>query len=219
MNRMRYNLLEAVVVCSVAAMLISSCRGDGRYDTDAIRNAVISQMEEYPESELQDLYKNFFQDAFGPGHLLDDSEDARRGAEAYLRAECQAAMNDSVSGAGMPDYELIGWHHRFYRVNLSVINDGRIPFDVYLDAFMKSAQQFSLPSIDDWKREWAAIETEIRNLDYPIEGFEEDAREIHRILSEGQYALHHSDRYNDCYHPHYRLIEKSVFEEMLLPRL
>ena len=28
------------------------------------------QMDNYPESRLIDLYKNFFQDKFGPGHMI-----------------------------------------------------------------------------------------------------------------------------------------------------
>lgn len=200
-------------------MLVCSCRGDGTYDRTAIRAAVASQMDSYPESTLQDLYKNFFQDNFGPGHLMGDSDDARSGARAYIEAECLEALNDSDFTRSMPDYEPIGWHHRFYRVNLSVINDGRVPLDTFLDAFMQSAQQFTLPSIDDWKREWAVIEDEIRSMGYAMDSIDEDAETIQTILNEGQYALHHSLRYNECYHPHYRLIEKSVFENTLLPLL
>lgn len=207
------------VACCVISAMLCACHDSGEYDTRAIREAVAVQMESYPESTLQDLYKNFFQDTFGPGHLLDDTDDARRGAEEYLRADCLAALNDSDYSCIMPDYELIGWHHRFYRVNLSVINDARVPFDLFMDAFMQSAQQFTLPAVDDWQREWAVIETEIRDMGYAIDGFDEDSETIHNLLDSGQYALHHSRRYDECYHPHYRLIEKTEFEELLLPLL
>ena len=30
-------------------------------------------------------------------------------------------------------------------------------------------------------------------------------------------AVHHSHRYNEAYHPHYRIVERRIFEERLLP--
>jgi hypothetical protein len=54
----------------VAAILIVSC-GDAK--RERIRKAVENQLGAYPESTLQDLYKNFFQDYFGPGHIVGDT--------------------------------------------------------------------------------------------------------------------------------------------------
>lgn len=39
------------------------------------------------------------------------------------------------------------------------------------------------------------------------------------ILNQGQFASHHSAAFNEAYHPHYRLIEKTIFEIELLPLL
>ena len=50
-----------------------------------------------------------------------------------------------------------------------------------------------------------------------LEGFEEDSSYIHSLLEEGKYAVHHSKIYNDEYHPHYRIIEKEIFEKEILP--
>lgn len=67
----------------------------------------------------------------------------------YLTQECEEATYDPNP---CPDYELTGSRGRFYRVNLSVINDGRVPINTFMAAFMKSAAQFSLPKVDDWKQ-------------------------------------------------------------------
>ena len=40
---------------------------------EAVRVAVSRQMQKYPKSTLKDLYKNFFQDKFGPGHIIGDT--------------------------------------------------------------------------------------------------------------------------------------------------
>lgn len=37
---------------------------------DLIRAAVERQITMYPNSTLRDIYKNFFQDRFGPGHIM-----------------------------------------------------------------------------------------------------------------------------------------------------
>ncbi len=182
----------------------------------SIRLAIVQQVETYPASTLKDIYKNFFQDAFGPGHLMSNSPDAEQRMRNYLEQECEEAKNDPNP---CPDYELTGSHGRFYRVNLSVINDGRIPMDIFLKAFMKSAAQFSLPKVEDWKQEWIAIEKSIKELNYCFPDQAQDSAAIMNILDQGQYASHHSKVYNEAYHPHYRLIDKSIFEKELLPLL
>jgi hypothetical protein len=45
-------------------------------DSRAVKAAVATQMESFPESRLQDLYKSFFQDRFGPGHIISDRQSA-----------------------------------------------------------------------------------------------------------------------------------------------
>lgn len=49
----------------------------------AVREAVSRQMQNYPKSTLKDLYKNFFQDKFGPGHIISDTTAAGN----YLRRD------------------------------------------------------------------------------------------------------------------------------------
>ena len=51
-----------------------------------IKEAVCRQLEAYPQSSLRDLYKNFFQDRFGPGHIVSDTASAGK----YLREELAA---------------------------------------------------------------------------------------------------------------------------------
>lgn len=182
----------------------------------SVSQAILQQVETYPASTLKDIYKNFFQDAFGPGHLMSNSPDAELRMRNYLEQECEEAKGDPNP---CPDYELTGSHGRFYRVNLSVINDGRIPMDIFLKAFMKSAALFTLPKVENWKQEWISIERCIHELGYRFPDQAQDSAAIMNILDQGQYASHHSIAYNEAYHPHYRLIERSIFEKELLPLL
>ena len=57
-----------------------------------VRKAVKRQMKNYPESTLQDMYKSFFQDRFGAGHIIAD----RQGAVAYMNREIE--QSDKFDG-------------------------------------------------------------------------------------------------------------------------
>lgn len=206
---MKRTMLIATVI--TAASLVSCSHS---HDIEAIDKAIHSQMDIYPQSSLKDIYKNFFQDAFGPGHLMDGDRNAEQAMRRYLAAECEEARNDTTL---CPPYELTGHHGRFYRVSLSVINDGSVPFDTFMDAFMQSASQFQLPDVKTWEQEWDVICGEARRLYPNLPEFSRDSAAIKQILSEGKYASHHSEQYNKAYHPHYRLIERNIFETQLMP--
>ena len=205
-----------IFIMLVLACVACGTKTDSKSDRELIGEAIAIQMKDYPQSTLKDVYKNFFQDAFGPGHLMSDAVDAQERMTNYLRSECESAKTDVDPS---PYYVKSGWHGRFYRVNLSVINEGKVPFDVFLSAFMESARNFVLPEIEDWSKEWAMIEEVFKERGYEVPGFSEDSTAISNLLKSGEYASHHSEQYEKAYHPHYRLIEKSIFEDKILPLL
>ncbi|MBO5915656.1 MAG: hypothetical protein J6Q25_01960 [Bacteroidales bacterium] len=175
-----------------------------------VRLAVSRQMQQYPASTLRDIYKNFFQDRFGPGHIVADT--ARAGA--YLREELK-----QVTGLDEPMYEASGERAAYYRVSLAAIKSGLVSYEVFFSAFIRSVT--ALPGVDvsDWAKEWASIEKIIRSMSLDLPNYEEDARAIEALLAQGYYAVHHSKAYNLHYQPHYRLIEKKIFEKEILPLL
>ena len=48
-------------------------------------------------------------------------------------------------------------------------------------------------------------------LDMP--NYQEDKQLIDSVLSVGKYAISHSPDYREAYHPHYRIVERSIFEK------
>ena len=54
-------------------------------------------------------------------------------------------------------------------------------------------------------------------LNKVLYNFEEDDNYIYEILSKGEYQMSHSKRYDDAYEPHYRIIEKNIFNKEILP--
>ena len=184
----------------ILPLCLASCR-QSMVDSASVKAAISNQLETYPESRLQDLYKSFFQDRFGPGHIIRDRESARN----YILSELAEA--DTLMG---PKTEPCGWEGNYVRVNLSVIADGLMTADELTDALMASAKEVKEEDIERWKEEWAEI-LAIIEKHYPhIPCLEEDKAKIDELLASGQYAYHHSTAYNAAYHPHYRIIAKEI---------
>lgn len=197
------------ILLAVATMTLFACsRVNPTHEK--IRQSVERQLELYPESTLRDLYKNFFQDRFGPGHIIADNTAADR----YLRYE----LNTAEGFEGL-DYEPTGYEGRFYRVNLGVIADGRVPYDKYFDAFVRSVSGITPISIDEWSKEWHEIDSVIVSMGLQLEDLSADRAEIKALIEGGDYVMHHSQRFNDHYQPHYRIIERTIFENEILPLL
>lgn len=172
--------------------------------------SVERQMELYPHSTLRDLYKNYFQDYFGPGHIIADSSSA----DKYLRHE----LNSTTSFGG-PDYEPTGYRGSFYRVNLSVIADGRVPYELFFDAFVRSVNGIKPIATKEWQKEWAKIDSVINVMDVlpATAATHADRVMIENMLNAGNVVMHHSEEFSRHYQPHYRIIERSIFEQEILP--
>ena len=198
------------ILLAVAAMVLLFSCNRANPTHAKIRQSVERQLELYPESTLRDLYKNFFQDRFGPGHIIADNTAADR----YLRYELNAA--EGFKGL---DYEPTGYEGRFYRVNLGVIADGRVPYDKYFDAFVRSVNNIKPISIEQWRTEWHEIDSVIMSMGLQLENYSVDRAEIKALIEGGDYVMHHSQRFNDHYQPHYRIIERTIFENEILPLL
>lgn len=183
-------------------------------ENKAIISAAEKQIDLFPKSTLIDIYKFFIQDHIGPWHMISDTASAGQ----YLREELR--IKDISAG---PEYYLTGYKGRYYRANLSVIKDGKVPYQVFFDAVLKSAKDAEIQNMDSWPKEWKTIEAALNNpLNYnrlSIPNDYNDIKAINDAILAGDYLFHHSEIYRNTYHPHYRLIEKTIFETEILPLL
>ncbi len=188
----------------------SSANADAISVEDSIAAALDYQIENYPASQYRDVYKNFMQDFFGPGHILADTAASGR----YLRYELAEA--DSFGG---PLYEKTGYKGNFYRVNLSLIKDSVIPYDVFFKTFVESVQGIVPPAGEDWMNTWKVIDGVIAKKGLHFHDEAKDRTDLESQFAEGNYIAHHSQRYNDSVHFHYRIISRDNFEQILLPMI
>ena len=177
---------------------------------EQIQAVVKNQLTEYPKSTLQDLYKNFFQDYFGPGHIVSDTTSAG----AYLDREL--ASFEQASGAY---YEPTGYNGNFYRLNLSVIKEGIISRDIFFDAFVRSVSNIEFITIEEWRVEWAMIDSVIYSMNLPLVGYAQEREKIFSLLQQDGYVMHHSKPFSEAYDPHYRIIARDIFLKEILPLL
>ena len=177
-------------------------------DTVAMRSAIEMQLVTYPESTLQDVYKSFYQEHFGPGHIISNTASAQR----YLMRELS-----EMGKIQSPYFEPTGSQGDYVRVYLSAVADSLITAEQLLDAFVRSANSRQEPAVS-WLEKWEDIVSIIQANKMELEGFEPNLPLLTEAARNNQ-AVHHSRRYNEAYHPHYRIVERSIFEIELKPSL
>ena len=194
-------LLSIALIMSI----VISAQESGE-DQLSIEGFVNRQMQNYPKSRLLDIYKSCFQDYMGAEHLLSD----RQRVKAYLDEEMNTTSLDDL----MPwYYEPCGIDSSYYRVSIKTIKEGFITEDQLLDAFIRSANSETRPSVESWINRWHMIIGTIDRMKLDMPNYQEDKQLIDSVLSVGKYAISHSPDYREVYHPHYRIVERSIFEK------
>ena len=175
-----------------------------------IEEFVHRQLHTYPQSRLLDLYKSCFQDYMGAEHLVSD----RQRVKAYLDEElCTTTLDDLMPW----NYEPCGIDSNYYRVSIRTIKENVISEEMLLDAFIRSANTPKRPYVEEWSIRWHVIIDAIDQMQLGLPNYQQDKAFIDSILSAGKYAISHSPEYREAYHPHYRIVERGIFERELKP--
>ena len=171
---------------------------------------LIEQIKNHPNQTLQDVYKSCYQDEYGPGHLIANESSSLN----YILEETNSIeidYNPPIS------FELTGLEGNYVRVDLNLVKNETIPFLVLFKALLLSAEIGNQKTDNEWDKIWSNIVEEIKDLDFKFENFEEDIKRLDIISKSDDKVVHHSDLYENIYHPHYRIIEKNIFEKYIKP--
>ena len=198
--------MKYLVTILITVMTIMSASAQ-EIDKAALKMAIERQLHDYPQSTLQDVYKAFYQEHFGPEHMISDTVAVRN----YLNHEL-ATMGGERSSLY---YEPIGLEGNYVRVYLSAVIDGLISSEELLQAFLDSAAARQEAAVE-WATKWNAI---VEVIDEIRPGFGAGERAMLRQASLDKKAVHHSQAYNAAYHPHYRIVDRTIFELLLKPLL
>lgn len=193
--------IALVIICLLGSIVLQA---------QDIEGFVHRQLQTYPQSRLLDLYKSCFQDYMGAEHLVSD----RQSAKAYLDEELRTTKLDDLMSWS---YEPCGIDSSYYRVSIRTIKENIVSYEMLLDAFIRSANNKKRPTVESWKERWHMIIGTIDQMQLGLSHYEQDKAYIDSILSVGKYAISHSPEYREAYHPHYRIVGRSIFERELKP--
>ena len=171
---------------------------------------LLEQIENHPNQTLQDVYKSCYQDEYGPGHLISNESSAINS----LLQEINTIEKDYTP---VTLFEQTGIYGNYLRVDLTLVRDGIIPFFVLFRALTISATIGGQKSDENWSTIWSEIVEGIKREGLKFEHFEEDLANLDTISKREDKVVHHSEMYENVYHPHYRIIEKNAFEKFIKP--
>ena len=183
-----------------------SSRSSNEIDLTILRE----QIENHPNQTLQDVYKSCYQDEYGPGHLISNESSAINS----LFQEINSIEKDYNPTTLI---EKTGIYGNYLRVDLTLVRDGIVPFFVLFRALTISATIGGQKSDKNWDKIWNEIAQAIIDSDLRFENFEEDLKRLEIISKSDDKVVHHSEMYENTYHPHYRIIEKNVFNDVIKP--
>ena len=164
---------------------------------------VNTEFATFPESRFVDIYKSFFQDAYGPGHIIPDTTHAGM----YLSQELQNEF--------WPDtlfWQATGINHDYYRINLVLVKNGTIPRDTFLLAMLESANLARKPEISAFKNQVNELYDVVKKQRPNLPDLDKDKMAIDAQLNKCEVMMHHSEHYLQTYQRRYRIIHRSVFE-------
>lgn len=190
---MRMKNIVFVLMANLCTVLLFSCQSE----SGAIRRMCENVHKQYPQADLQDIYKTCYQDYFGSKHLVTDTATARYYIEKEL-AECR-----NMDLSAMPRREPTGFRHRFTRVNLSCVIDGELTEEQLLELFMEAAgtdNAFGDNWVDEWRRiEQIALQVNPSWADAALQAnLQESAKNNQAVV--------HSAAFREAYSPHYRIV-------------
>ena len=181
---------------------------ESKFDMDL--SILLEQIKNHPNQTLQDVYKSCYQDEYGPGHLISNESSAINS----LLQEINTIEKDYTP---ITLFEQTGIYGNYLRVDLTLVRDGVIPFFVLFRALTISATIGGQKSDENWSTIWSEIVEEVKKAELKFENFEEDLTNLDRISKSEDKVVHHSEMYENIYHPHYRIIEKNAFEKFIKP--
>jgi len=164
---------------------------------ERLHRILADQIARHPQMEIQDLYKLLFQAVMGSEHAISNLDAAR----SWLKRE----LDNLPKGPDEPAIDVISPDGNIVRVNLRpFIHKGGDPVSL-LDAFIQTANEYR-GTTERLRLYWSFAERLAEEGKLPFK--RTDMRVFFKMVQEDGFpAVHHSTRYEEAYHPAYRVIK------------
>lgn len=173
-------------------------------DLRILKTTILHEMYLFPEIQLTDFYKIFYQDYFGPGHFFSDNQQIIKQLEKEI-SELQK-FDDPIP-KDVPIYGL----NNFLQVNLNMISLYDMKLEDVAEIFYESSR-IELYQPLPWLDHWQNMQQLLQMLGFELNP--EDQKKLLPYALENQ-SVHHSETYTTLYHPHYRVIDADMWEELI----
>lgn len=171
------------------------------YNSVKFNRVILKELFLHPKSSLIDYYKMFYQDYFGPGHIIAD--------EGRTRTRLVDELS-SYKSKNRFFYQDISCKNNFLRLDLKIIDDKNI--EIFLKRFIESSVLKIDVSFNEWALDWQVIQ-KVLLVKLPHLDREPDKLIVNKLIQSKEIPSH-SDSYKINYNPHYRLICKEFFREI-----
>jgi hypothetical protein len=154
--------------------------------------------------EVEDLYKLILQGTMGSEHAISSIDTAR----SWLRRE----LASLPEGPEEPIADVISSDGNIVRINLRpFIQSGGDPSSL-LDAFVRTGNEYR-GTEERLRDHWSLAVRMAEDGELPFEPLQMGAF-LEKMERDGFPAIHHSTRYEEAYHPAYRVIKQEYLESL-----
>ena len=154
------------------------------------------ELKLHPEAQLIDLYKLYMQSAFGPGHLIKDTDSAKN----YLKTELEGLTTEKQRYDIFPCDAFFPYS----RYSLHLIKENKVSFEDFFTAFIRTANECQPPAEDIFLQGWQVALEYLSEKN--ISNFTGDKHTIDTLFADKKYLVSHSNHYRELYKPAYRII-------------
>ena len=168
----------------------------------AFSTIVLEHIKQFPEMQVQDLYKLVFQAAMGSEHAVADP--------LQVHENLVAEIDGSIPQTGIPMTLPLSSAHPLIRINLHPFRSAGGSLTDLAHAFVRTALIFQ-PSQDRLAQYWSCVVSMATSGKLPfirrqLEHYGDQRR------TEGYPVVHHSPQFRNIYRPAYRVVLKDLLE-------
>lgn len=174
-----------------------------------MEGVLLEHFSRYPKMKFDDLLKLIYQNSFGPKHM--SSNPSIEKVQNYIHEE----LEDFEDYSGTHQVESIG--NDYYRVSLSVIHSQLMTSQELAEAFYQSMIESPIIDDDSIKVFTSQLKLLCDLVSREAIALDKDKCEqwVEDYLDHGIRPVKHSEVYRDNYHPHYRVVHKSILKNYL----
>jgi hypothetical protein len=191
-----------ILVLHVIVSQVALAQTDAEHSGWSVKQLVEFHQHHHPQLKVQDVFKLFYQAAFGVEHILSDSSEVA----SYLMGEL-ASLDTTASDE--PLLEQISMEGDVVRVNLRPFKVLNLDPSLLVKVMFQSARE-TIPDTTVFNGMWNEFSALVRSgfLEYPSDDIKAwDTR----IVDGNIPPLHHSREYSETNKPAYRVVRRKIF--------